>query len=63
MKKPKNQSESAQLKRALMSLRVIGTWARCDSETYRMQQSRKQAMRDIANEAARGLGRDDLIQR
>ena len=59
----KLQQVQRELERALLSLRVIHTWANVDDTVYRHQQDRRAAMRDIANKAAEGLGREDLITR
>ena len=51
-----------QLERALLSLRVIHTWTAYDAE-YSPPTDRRSSMRDIANKAAEGLGRPDLIDK
>ena len=55
-------NEADQLKRALLALRVIHTWASTDAR-YPIHGERKSAMRDIANKAAEGLNRPDLIKK
>ena len=52
--------ESARLERALQSLRIIHTWASVDAKRLVVTESREHAMRQIANKAAEGLGREDL---
>ncbi|MDZ4253413.1 MAG: hypothetical protein U1A72_12670 [Sulfuritalea sp.] len=56
-----NSTEKKQLEAALQALRIIHTWASVDADSLTVIEPREKVMRAIANMAARGLGRADLI--
>ena len=61
-------TEKKQLEAALQALRIIHTWASMDADLDSRpdlivrKEPREQAMREIANMAAKGLGRKDLMK-
>ena len=56
-------TKKKQFEAALQALRIIHTWARFDEVNTELSfGTREQAMREIANMAAKGLGRKDLMK-